>query len=69
MIGSFLHFRSYKSYKMYNEIVFCFACLFIYIFFLGPHLWHMEIPRVGVESNLQLPSFGTATATPDPSCI
>ena len=22
--------------------------------FLGPHLWHMEVPRLGVESELQL---------------
>ena len=29
--------------------------VFIYLFcFLGPHLWHMEIPRLGVESELQL---------------
>ena len=23
--------------------------------FLGPHLWHMEVPRTGVKSELQLP--------------
>jgi len=27
--------------------------------FLGPHLWHMEIPRIGVKSELQLPSYST----------
>ena len=37
--------------------------------FLGPHLWHMEVPRIGVESELQLPAYTTATATRDPSCI
>ena len=27
--------------------------LFIYLFcFLGPHLWHMEIPRLGVKLEL-----------------
>ena len=33
--------------------------------FSAPHPWHMELPRLGVESKLQLP----ATATPDPSRI
>ena len=29
----------------------------------------MEVPRLGVESELQLPADTTATATPDPSCV
>ena len=29
----------------------------------------MEVPRLGVESELQLPAYTTATATPDPSFI
>ena len=33
--------------------------------FLGPHPWHMEAPRLGVHSELQLPAYATATATPD----
>ena len=37
------------------------------IFFGGPHLRHMEVPRLGVEWELPLPA--TATATPDPSHI
>ena len=32
--------------------------------FLGLHLWHMEVPRPGVKSELQLPAYTTATATP-----
>ena len=36
------------------------------LFFLGRHPWHMEGPRLGVESQLQLPAYTTATATPDP---
>ena len=32
-------------------------------FFLGPHPLHMEAPRLGVESELQLPAYTTATAT------
>ena len=41
-----------------------FSCFF---FFLGLHLWHMESPRLGVESELQLQTYTTATATQDPS--
>ena len=39
--------------------------------FLGPYLWHMEVPRLEVKSDLQLPAYttATATATPDQSCI
>ena len=37
--------------------------------FLPPNLWRMEVPRVGVESELQLLAYTTATATPDPSCV
>ena len=29
----------------------------------------MEIPRLRVQSELQLPAYDTATAKPDPSCI
>ena len=29
----------------------------------------MEVPRLGVESELQLLAYPTATATRDPSCI
>ena len=47
--------------------------LFVFSVFLGPHLWHMEISRLRVESELQLPAYTTATAiataTPDPSCL
>ena len=25
--------------------------------FLGPHVWHMEVPRLGAESELQLPAY------------
>ena len=29
----------------------------------------MEVPRLGVQSELQLPAYNTATATPDPSRV
>ena len=37
--------------------------------FLGLYLQHMEVPRLGVESEPQLLAYTTAIATPDLSCI
>ena len=43
-----------------------FLLLFFFFFpFLGPHSWHMEVPSIGVESDLQLLTCTTATATQD----
>ena len=42
---------------------------FFFYFFLGLHQWHREVPRLGVESELQPLAFTTATAMPDSSCI
>ena len=36
------------------------AFIFIFCFFLGPHLQCMEVPRPGVESELYLPAYVTA---------
>ena len=44
-------------------VLFCFVC------FLGPHLQHMEVPRLWVELELQLLAYATATIPPDPSHI
>ena len=50
----------------------CAILLLFYFFtflifgFLGPHLWHMEVPRLGVESEVQLPA--TATWDLNPVC-
>ena len=41
----------------------------LFIFCLGWHLWHMEVPRLGVESEMQLLAYATATAMPDPICV
>ena len=42
---------------------------FCFVLFLGPHPWHMEVPVLGFESELQLLAYATAVATPDLSCI
>jgi len=65
------------TFLLVTVILISCLCLFIYSFFLfwgeggflGLHPWHMEIPRLGVESELQLPACATATATWDPSLI
>ena len=45
----------------------------IYIFFvcvfLGLHPWHMEVPRIGFKSELQLLTCTTDTATQGRSCV
>ena len=50
-----------------------FSCaliyLFIYLFILELHSWHMLVPRLGVQSELLLPAHTTATSTPDPRHI
>jgi len=40
-----------------------------FFFFVGPHLQHMGLPRLGIKSELQLPATATATAKPDPSLV
>ena len=61
------------------EILICISMLvsdiehlFMYLFFfsfLGQHLWHKEFPRLGVELEMKLPAYATATATWDLSHI
>ena len=36
-----------------------------FFFFLGLHLWHMEVSGLGLEMELQLPVYNTATAMQD----
>ena len=44
-----------------------FACLFVCLSFLEPNPWHMEVHRIGVESEVKLPAYARATATGDPT--
>ena len=47
-----------------------FQKLFFFFFcFLEPYLQHMEVPRLGVHSELQLLAYATATAMPDLSQV
>ena len=44
-------------------VEFYFVLFFV---FLGPYPWHVEVPRLGVSSKLQLSAYTTATATATP---
>ena len=46
----------------------CFSFFFLFCL-LGPHPLHMEVPRLGVESELQLLTYTTATVMQDLSRI
>ena len=54
------------SQKQYRKI---FSLSLPLSFFLGPHSWHMEVLRLGAESELQLPAYATATAMQDQSHV
>ena len=43
--------------------------LFIYFLLFRAAPRHVEVPRLGVKSELQLPAYATATATQDSSSI
>ena len=43
-----------------------FAVIFFFFSFLGPHLQHMEVPRIGIKLELQLAAYTTATAMLNP---
>ena len=47
----------------YRHFLSRFLAFVFVIFLLGLQLRHMEVPRLGVESELQLPAYTTATAT------
>ena len=43
-----------------------FIYFFLFFCFLGLYLQHTEVPSLGVESELQVPAYTTATATQNP---
>ena len=47
----------------------CFCFCFFFFFFLGLHLWHLGVPRLGVELELQLLAGASPTAMLDLSYI
>ena len=66
--NDFKYITASKFSKIKQYVIF-FVVFVFFFYFLGPHPQHMEVPRLGVESELQLPAYTTVTATQDPSCV
>ena len=49
---------SFFNFFLLNSIIYLFIA-----FFIGPHIWYMEVPRLGVKLELQLPAYTTAIVT------
>ena len=55
---------------LFNSLFYLFIYLFlVFLPFLGPLPWHMEVSRLGVELELQPLACARATATLDPSRV
>ena len=59
-------FKGHPCYSMHRYVMTFF---FFLVLFLGQNSWHMEVPRLGVELELQLPAYTTATAMWGLSCV
>ena len=57
------------GWEVERDTHFFFFFFNFFLVLLGPHLQHMEVPRLGVNSEPQLPAYTTATATPDLSHV
>ena len=44
-------------------LLLCFIFITLSFVFLGPHPQHMEVPRLGIKSELQVPAYTTVIAT------
>ena len=55
----------------WEEMLYCHFIRISFFFFspvfLGPHPWHIEVPRLGVELELQPLAYTTAVVMLDPS--
>ena len=69
MCLSLSHFFTYVLIGYFPSKEVLLLAFFFFFVFLGLHEWHMEVPRLGVKRELQLPAYTTATATQDPSLI
>ena len=62
-------FSSLSTFQIPSKFTKGFAFIFLSFVFLGPHQRHMEVPRLGVESELPAYTTATATATSDLSRV
>ena len=49
-------------YHTVSQYVYRLYAIYLFIFFLGPHPRDMEVPRLGVESELQPPAVTNPTS-------
>ena len=59
----------YSPCCQHEFFYFIYLFMFVFFVFLGLHPWHMEVPSLGVESELQPLAYTVVTATQDPSRI
>ena len=72
ILYKYRHWFSLGDYHLHKISFFIPSlCLFVFLFvcFLRLHPWHMEVLRLGVKLELQLPAYTTATAMWDPSLV
>ena len=67
--GTHTHVHTHFWDWLLPPFYFIILLYFIFRSFLGSHPWRMEVPRLGIKSELQLLAHTTATATPHPSRI
>ena len=60
---------SYQIFVSSSCLCMCFCEMSFFFFQWGLLSWHMEVPRLGIEQELQLPAYATPTATWDPSRV
>ena len=48
--------------KIFTPVMIRLKFFFFFLVFLRPHLQPMELPKLGVELELQLPAYTTVTA-------
>ena len=51
------------------SLIFGFLVCLLFSAFSGRTHGHMEVPRIGVKLELQLPAYTITTATQDPSLV
>ena len=58
---------TYKCINIYILVEkYIYKCSFVFFFLFRATLMHVEVPRLGVQLELQLLAYATATATQDP---
>ena len=59
-----------ETLRVFQTVSFLsFLKIFYFFAFLGPHPWYTDVPRLAVESELQLLAYTTASAIQDRSRI